>query len=219
MWSNSDALISHIESCYQKVEDGVTKLPQKAFDMEGMTGRKTRMFYNLLCEVSEPINYLEIGVWKGSSTAASLYGNSNVSSFLCDNWSEFMGSYKDFCDAAGFAINWEKTEIFEGDFKLLDFSSIPPIHVYLYDGPHDLKDHKHAITLLKNTLSKYSILLVDDWNWQYVRDGTALGFEKSPELKILYKKEIFSPTLTEKPGDDEGYWNGMGIFVLEKVSV
>ena len=60
---------------------------------------------------------------------------------------------------------------------------------------------------------------MDDWNWQYVRDGTTLGFEKSPELKILYKKEIFSPTFTEKPGDDEGYWNGMGIFVLEKVSV
>lgn len=217
MWSDPEALISHIESCYQKVEQGITKLPQQAFDMEGMTGRKTRMFYNLVSEVQEPINYLEIGVWKGSSTAASLYGNSNVTAFLCDNWSEFMGSYKDFCDAAGFAINWEKTEILEGDFKLLDFSSLPPIHVYLYDGPHGLKDHKHAITLLKSSFATFSILLVDDWNWEDVRNGTNLAFEKSPELKIHYKKEIFSPLFTEKPGDDEGYWNGMGIFVIEKV--
>lgn len=217
MFSNPDSLIAHIENCYQKVEDGVTKLPQQAFDMEGMTGRKTRMFYNLLCEGAEPINYLEIGVWKGSSTAASLYGNPNVTSFLCDDWSEFMGSFKEFCDAAGFAINWEKTEILEGDFKLLDFSTLPPIHIYLYDGPHGLKDHKHAITLLKNTFAKYCILLVDDWNWIDVRNGTALGFEKSPELKVLYKKEIFSTTYTEKPGDDQGYWNGMGIFLIEKV--
>lgn len=217
MWANPDTLIAHIESCYQKVEEGITKLPQQAFDMEGMTGRKTRMFYNLICETSEPINYLEIGVWKGSSTAASLYGNSNVSSFLCDNWSEFMGSYDDFCNSAGFAINWEKTKILEGDFKVLDFSSVPPIHIYLYDGPNGFKDYKHAITLLKNSLAKYSIFMVNSWNYNDTRDGTSLGFEKSPDVKILYQKEVFSPIFTEKPGDDEGYWTGMSIFVLEKV--
>ena len=217
MWSNPDELITHIENCYQKVEEGITKLSQQAFDMEGMTGRKTRMFYNLLCDVSEPINYLEIGVWKGSSTAASVYGNSNVSSYLCDNWSEFMGSYNDFCEAVAFAINWEKTTIFQDDFLLVDFSSLPPIQVYLYDGSHGLKDHKHAITLLKKTFAKYCILLVNGWNYKEVRDGTALAFTKSPELQILYQKEIPSPIFTEKPGDKDGYWNGMGIFLLEKV--
>lgn len=216
MWNNSDLIIQHIEKALEKTESGQTKLIQRVFDIEGMTGRKTRIFYNNLCEINEPTNYLEIGAWKGSSTASSLYENSNLTSYICDNWSEFMGSYKDFCESAGFAIDWSKTEIIEGDFKLLDFTSLSPIHIYLYDGPHGVKDHKHAITLLKNNLAPLSILLVDDWNWDCVREGTQLGFDKSPELQILYKKEIFAPIFTEKPGDNEGYWNGMGIFVLQK---
>lgn len=219
MWSNPETLITHIEDSLHKVESGITKLPQQVFDMVGMTGRKTRMFLNHLCDVSEPINYMEIGVWKGSSAAASVYGNTNVTSFLCDNWSEFMGSFSDFQNLAGFAINWEKTTILEGNFQEMNFSTLPPIHVYFYDGPHEYKDLKHAITLLKGSLATYSILIIDDWNYEYVRNGTAFGFEKLPELRIHLKKEIFSPVFTEKPGDNEGYWNGMCIFVLEKVSV
>ncbi len=216
MWNNSNLIIQHIENALQKTESGTTKLIQRVFDIEGMTGRKTRIFYNNLCEINEPTNYLEIGAWKGSSTASSLYENPNLQSYICDNWSEFMGSYDDFCATAGFAIDWTKTTILQGDFRMLDFSSLHPIHIYIYDGPHGYKDFKQSITLIKNSLATFSIFIVSNWNWDVVREGTQFGFDKSPELKILYKKEIDSPIFTQKPGDEEGYWNGLAIFVLEK---
>jgi hypothetical protein len=54
------------------------------------------------------------------------------------------------------------------------------------------------------------IFIVDDWNWLQVAHGTKKCISEL-NLKIIFEKEIF--TTGEDPND---YWNGLGIYVLEK---
>ena len=54
------------------------------------------------------------------------------------------------------------------------------------------------------------VYIVDDWNWLQVEQGTLEGI-RNKKFKIKHQKII--NTKGEDPND---YWNGLGIFVLEK---
>lgn len=52
------------------------------------------------------------------------------------------------------------------------------------------------------------IAIIDDYNWKEVQEGM---IEVIKKYTVLYKKEIF--TTGEDPED---FWNGLGIFILQK---
>lgn len=212
MWQDSLLIVQHIEKCFDAVEQNRTKLPERAFEMYGLSGRKTRMFYNALCDTGEETNYLEVGAFRGSSTASSCYGNSFLNAYIVENWSEFSGSYEEFLQNSSWAYDWKRMHMFQHNFRAVDIEFLPEIHIYLYDGSHEKEDHKEAITKFAGALARYSILLIDDWNWECVRQGTEEGFKESG-LKILWKREVF----TDYERGDRDFWNGIGVFVLERV--
>jgi hypothetical protein len=59
------------------------------------------------------------------------------------------------------------------------------------------------------------IFIVDDWNWQQVRDGTYRAI-KQLNAKIVYEKEIKTTTDNSTTTLSDTWWNGMGVFVLSK---
>jgi hypothetical protein len=58
-------------------------------------------------------------------------------------------------------------------------------------------------------LSRRSVLLVDDWNGEVVRRATRDGI-RDAGLKILWEREF------EGDRSDGGWWNGLGVFYLER---
>ena len=85
----------------------------------------------------------------------------------------------------------------------------------MYDGAHDHKAHYEALNYYLNCLDNEFIYLVDDWNGGSVKTGTFQAI-KDLKLEVLYKKEIFSTLPKGTWGDSQGWWNGIGIFVLHK---
>jgi hypothetical protein len=76
-----------IERAILNAENHHSKITDEIIRMDGMSGTKTRHFYNNLLD-SEDARYLEIGTWKGSSVCSAMCGNK--AQVLCiDNWSEF----------------------------------------------------------------------------------------------------------------------------------
>jgi len=72
------------------------------------------------------------------------------------------------------------------------------------------------------------IYVVDDWNWPEVQQGTLKSIAKNG-MEILFKKEItYNGTQIRQQDSDphdqvnitemtsDGWWNGIGIFVLKK---
>jgi hypothetical protein len=188
--------------------------------MQGMSGSKTRHLYNNLCNIKDA-NYLEVGTWKGSSFASSLFKN-NINAIAIENWSEFNGPKDEFIKNIHELCPDQKFNFFEKDSFEITKEEINCIYdsvdIFLYDGCHKYESHKKAITHFQKFLSKYSIIIIDDWrndaNWECVQRGTYEGFKLS-NLKIHHKIEMI--THQESTGVSE-YWNGFGLFVCENLS-
>jgi len=206
-----------IETSFKNAENNISKITNDIINMEGMTGTKTRHFYNNLLN-TEDARYLEIGTWKGSSVCSAMCGNkANV---ICiDNWSEFGGPKSEFL------VNFERFKgennatFIENDCFKVDVSTLPKFNIYMYDGNHTNESHYNALLHYYNCLDDLFIFIVDDWNWKGVRDGTIDSIQKL-NLKVLYEKEIKTTNDDSHPqwgSPEQKEWhNGIYVAILQK---
>jgi hypothetical protein len=205
-----------IDNAYLNAENNISKITDDIINMDGMSGLKTRHFYNNLLN-NDDIRYLEIGSWKGSSVCSAMCNNK--ANIVCiDNWSEF-GSPKD-----EFLINFNKfmgqnnATFIENDCFKIDISTLPKFNIYMYDGNHSVDSHYKALSYYYDCLDDIFIYIVDDWNNEQVRNGTIQAI-KNLNLKIKYEKEIrltFDNSHTPIDIAKATWWNGTYIVILEK---
>ena len=139
-----------------------------------MSGRKYRRLINALIAQLPDARYLEVGVHKGSTACAAVYGNTATAT-LIDNWSQFGGNQSRLefdRNIASVASPNIKLKVIEQDFRAVVPASIGAYNVYLFDGPHSEADHYDGITRMQPALDDAYVLIVDDWNWPEVRAGT-----------------------------------------------
>jgi hypothetical protein len=217
MKTELEKIIEHVNISFEKAENNTSKISQDILNIEGMSGNKTRHLYNNICSL-DGANYLEIGTWKGSSFISSLYGN-NINAIAIDNWVEFNGPKNEFLQNTNKFINYEYHFIEKDSFLITDediTNIFDSIDIYLYDGCHDYESHKNAITYYSKFLSRYSIIIIDDWRndgpWEKVQRGTYDGLNESG---LIIHHKIEKITQQEKTGPFE-YWNGVVVFVCEK---
>lgn len=165
-------LSAHLLLAFRRAMAIEHKLPAEILGMQGMSGRKYRYFINNLMAALDSPAYMEVGSWAGSTACAAMYGNTG--SVLCiDNWSEFGGPRELFFANTLAARNPQISfRTIESDFREVDFSSIGPFCIYLFDGPHETRDHHDGLVMALPALHRDFVLIVDDWNWSCVREGT-----------------------------------------------
>ncbi len=201
-----------IDKCVAKAKSNDSKCTRHILEIDGMSGNMTRHLYNNLLSLQKEdgtlVKYLEIGCWKGSSTLSALHDN-QVLTTVIDNWSEFSGPRDEFLANIAPYSNVQMIE--ENSFHpdILTVLQYAPYDIYLYDGCHEVESHEKAITHFWDCLADTCIILIDDWNWEKVRVGTQRGFEKV-NAKILYQTEV------RNPEGRHGFWNGCGIFLVQK---
>ncbi len=206
-----------IDVAFQNAYNNISKITDDIISMEGMSGTKTRHFYNNLLTIADA-RYLEIGTWKGSSVCSAMYGNK--AKVICiDNWSEFGGPKDEFIE------NFEKYKgendatFIESDCYNVDVAALPKFNIYMYDGNHTTQSHYNALLHYYNCLDDVFIFIVDDWNWKEVRDGTVNSIEKL-NLKILYEKEVKTTNDDTHPDwgspEQKEWHNGIYVAILQK---
>jgi hypothetical protein len=205
-----------IEQSFQNAENNISKINDEIIKMQGMSGTKTRHFYNNLLN-SKDARYLEIGTWKGSSVCSAMYGNkANV---VCiDNWSEFGGPKQEFLTNFNKFKGENNAFYIENDCFKVDITKLPKFNIYMYDGNHTNESHYKALVHYYNNLDDIFIFIVDDWNWKDVREGTKNSIKKL-NLKILYEKEIrltWDESVTPEPQLSQTWWNGIYVAILQK---
>jgi hypothetical protein len=208
--------IEHIKKSFDNAEKNISKINDEILAMDGMTGNKTRHFYNNIVNI-EDARYLEIGTWKGSSVCSAMYNN-NATILCIDNWSEFGGPKNEFL------INYNKfkgsnnANFIEEDCFILDTTKIGKFNIYMYDGNHTSDSHYKALEHFLNCLDDIFIYIVDDWNCLEVREGT-LNAINMLNLSILYEKELRltqDNTHTPYPLARETWHNGIYVALLKK---
>ena len=164
---------------------------------------------------------MEVGVYQGAMFTSALEGNDLVASAV-DNWSDThnvpmrdIDIHAEKEDTKQVFLKNIRPYVSGKSITILDtedsLSKMPvKANVVLYDGEHTEEAHYSFLTKYNSKIDNTFCLIIDDWNWLQVRQGT----EKSIEdlgYKVLFKEEIF--TKGEDPTD---YWNGLGIFVIDK---
>lgn len=208
------ALIEHVKSSIENAKRGVSKLTPDVLRIQGMSSAKGRHFLNNLCQLPET-RYLEIGVWQGSTWVSALYGNSKnvVHATAIENWSEFGGPKEAFLkNCSRFLPDISYSYVSADSFKL-DKSSLfsLPINIYFYDGEHSELSQELALTYYNDVLDDLFILIVDDWNFKKVQNGTFKAISKL-KYNVLFSEVLPSARLN----DSENWWNGMYVAVIRK---
>jgi hypothetical protein len=213
-------LVKHVIWSLNQANTFQQRLPESIIHIHGMSGWKTRTFYNALCSLDRPIEYFEVGAWQGSTLCSALHGNPKVHATVIDNWSEFDGPYEQFITNVEMCGLKDRVVVFKEDFT--NFNGYKrlckPVDIYLYDGDHSVDSQRLAITNMWDALAEKAIVIVDDWNSPDVRKGTEEGF-KAVDANIVERFEILythdgahTPTVMAC----QEFWNGIGVFVIDK---
>ncbi len=216
--------VKHVIKCFNAANTWQSKLSEEVFALEGMSGYKTRVFYNELCSLEfegRPTQYLEVGAWKGSTLCSALYKNSNCHGTVIENWALFGGPKNEFDHHVKYFGLDDRVSVFEEDVFSFDISKIQnKIDIYLYDGDHDEISQYKGITHMWDALADTAIIIVDDWNAPHVRKGTFDGL-KDVRANVIEKFEItytHDGQPTPMPIAIREFWNGIGVFVVSKNS-
>ena len=223
--NNSVNLIDTVKTALTKSKNNESKISEKTKNLPGLTSEKVKHFINNLCELPD-CKYLEAGVFQGSIFAAAVERNDLVATAI-DNFSEssimpmdsnvninsekgnnkeiFLRNIKDL--VFNKQVNIIDSNVFEADLNKISLKS----NVIFMDIEHTYESHYNFLNKFYEKIDNTFVYVVDDWNWLQVRDATFKSIEDL-KLKTLFKEEIFT-----KGEDKNDYWNGLGIFVLNKI--
>jgi len=209
--------IEIIEKSIQLAELGESQLTKEILELPGMSSPKVRHFLNNLLHLHENTNYLEVGIWKGSTFISANYNNETNKSIAVDNFSEFLSGEEaaDMLD-----ISWNNIKTYLGhnksllinnDFKNIDYSEFDKFNVYFYDGAHTESDQYNAFIYLNPFLEDRFICIVDDWNDRNAKEGTRMAFEDLG-YNVLWETELPA----DYNGDMKNWWNGLYVAYISK---
>lgn len=194
------------------IESGIarkSKLSPDALMVPGFTSIANRHIFNNLGAISS--RYLEVGVHKGGSFVSVGFGN-KLDAYAVDDWSEFNedgSTYKEFLEHGNKFV--PGFHCITKDFFSIPESELPKgVDLYFYDGNHSFEAQCRAIERAPEFLAREAVIVVDDYSWKWVKDGTQEGLKNSG-LNLIYEAEL----PTHKPSDNEGYWNGIYIAIVQ----
>jgi len=215
--------IEYINDCIEKSNRLESKVPSDVLDIQGWSSQKIKHLLNNLCS-NQDAKFLEVGVWKGSTHISALYGN-NIPSCAIDNFSghwDNVGhpfeSEDGSVEKLEFNSNCEKflgstVQLIDLDFKdAIKSLKANSFNILFYDGDHEIESQYEAVALGTRVMTKEFLLLVDDWNWDKVQEGTKKALQNK-KLNVLHQWEL--PAF--KVGDYDEWWNGLAIFLIQKV--
>lgn len=235
------AMVSHVDKSIENALASISKLTDEltiySFDskapipesekIRGFSGYKFRHLMNNLCNM-DGANYLEVGVFRGSTLISAVYGNEKTLGEVhaIDNYSEFaegadvhprdsFNMYKNlYLPDTKEIIQFHESDCFE-----FDISVLPKIDIYFYDGEHSAESQYKAFKYFEPAFSDVFIAVVDDWEQKQVRNGTKQAFEEIDydvvaSRAVIPGKRPNNANRINNPTAD--WWCGVHLSVLKK---
>lgn len=181
-------LVEHVKNSLESALKGQSKLNKLSYNNVWKEVITPYHFLNNVCALKGS-SHLHVGLLKGISFIAALYGNQDLISHQIGlDWFQ-EASEEEFYANLGKYIDLYSIQILNGDCFKMDKSKLPPIDIYFYDADHSLKGHEKSITYYDSVFAKTFIAIIDDWKCPWVRRPTFKAFDKLG-YKILYEAII-----------------------------
>jgi len=198
--------------------------PLTGFSGEKLIGALQRL---ARLTVSEENCYLEVGVFQGLTllSVASVLQDKGVA-YGIDNFAFFdpeqknRGIIKQRRKSLGLnnavLINKDYEEALK---KLDEHLAGKKVGLYFVDGPHDYRSQLVCLLLIKPFLAERAVIVVDDCNYNFVRQANADFLQSHPGFKLFF--EAYTPchpknmTPKQEKAARKGWWNGVNILVKD----
>ncbi|MEY4343160.1 MAG: Acanthocystis turfacea chlorella virus 1 [Pseudomonadota bacterium] len=221
--------VEHIQKAIEKSKNNQSNLPPAILQMVGMSTNKTRHLFNNLANTESKINYLEIGTYRGATASSVLYNNL-VNAIIIDDFSQFQDLNlqnakspvpEDFSRNVALTLNFSNTnptaKFYNKDCFSIDKKEIfnEKIDFYFYDGEHSYESQYKAYEYYNDILENKFLTVIDDFNDEVNVKGATLDAFKKLNYEILFHEELPAGK-NSNSFDEEAYWNGLGIFLIQK---
>ena len=191
-------------------------------EVEGFSSPKVCNLLNrLVGSMDAHEHYLEIGTWKGRTLLSAAFRNTGRLCIGCDKF-RLWGKYTGWGHLAKQSID-ASIERYAGQTAEIRLFAVParrlfarrlvpaPVGVYFYDGGHTYRGTRRGIEAVASLLSRRAVVVVDDWNDPVIRRASFDAI-RARGLDISWHRHLLGNH------DEEGFWNGVGIFYVESRS-
>lgn len=213
--------IEQIKHAIERSTRADSAIDPAIFTLNSPSGKLGRCLMNNLGGLfGDDLRYLEVGTERGVAYTCVMNGHDPKYSCVIDPWPndwlkpDFDANIKRFLPN----LRYNQLELITEDCFQVDPKRIKSkINFYFYDAMHEHEYQKKAYTYFNELFDDVFLTVIDDWNDPQARSGT---FEAFKELgyKVLYEQQI--PTefwdMSGGSGNPHTYWNGLGVFLIQK---
>lgn len=197
---------------------------------EGLTGFSGKKMLGALqrfaAHLTDDSNcYLEIGVFQGltllsvgSVASGAVYGVDNFAFFDKD------GKNQELVNSRIENLKLTNVNLINSDYEdaihsLKEHIGDKKVSVYFIDGPHDYRSQLVCLLFIKPFLADNAVIIVDDCNYNDVRQANSDFLNSHSEFKLFYQaytsKHPANMTKEEKKEATDGWWDGVNIIVKD----
>jgi hypothetical protein len=226
-----------VKACLDLADNEKSKLTEIEREMMGECSSKLRCLLNNLCS-KDNTNYLEIGLYRGSSFIPALFVNMKTKAVGVDNW---MYDRKEVSKVPPKGYIWENVKsgfedivekysrvenppvidkknikIIEKDFAEINYAPLAKFDVINFDVlpmTFDALDALFEKVLPKATPQQFVLLVNQYSNEQVAKFTDNVLFRYKDVFKVDYKFQKVSASNS----DSFNYFSGVGVFGISKV--
>jgi hypothetical protein len=213
-----------------------SKITEREKELYGLSSIRLKSFINNVC-AKEDINYLEIGVYKGSTLISAAYGNPKtkvvgVENFKYDDrepqkhapnnsiWENMKSQlysnidrYKD----PDSGVRVSNISIIESDFRDIDWSTLPKFDVCFFDvTPVNAAIYDAFFEKVTESLLSESVVIFSNYsNELHAKELDAALARHENRVSIQWKEQRISGGLS----DATKYYSGMCVIGLKKKAI
>lgn len=206
-----------ILECISGAEDGVLDNGPNEI-VTGFAGKKlTGLIQRLTRAIGK--DYLEVGVYQGSSLLNTAFCNPNIKCFGIDNFSQFdpSGQNKNIVARRAEHLGITNYSLIDDDFESGLQAFDGNIGVFFVDGPHDYRSQLMCLIYGTRILERNGCMIVDDANYAHVRQATRDFLIAFPEYKLVFEAYTNCHPNNMSEQDLEtaknGWWDGVHLIV------
>jgi hypothetical protein len=199
---------------------------------ESMSNKRVRLLHNAIAtyldDLLPDLQFIEAGTYDGRGTVIIAYGNEangqtvdSLSGFMApgetgdEKWPEGgqRGVIEDNLNAA---LISDRVKFYHAELPYGDGGLIKGHQLIYYDIGKKTEQVLDHLKVLMRFAGEVLVLVVDDFDNVHVRNGVE-------HAEIIYKNYLSRAYYAHLPGritqqgEDDGWWNGVGIMVYERI--
>ena len=212
---------------------GQSKISERERDLYGISSPRLKALLNNICS-KEGTNYLELGVFKGSTLISAAYGNLTTKLVGVENYkydqnepkrtapegtiwenmkSQLKSNIKRY-EEPGVPVNTDNITIIESNFQDVDWKGYPKFDVCFFDVvPADKDTYTAFFEKTLSTLSSEAVIIFSNYsNVKNAKEIDEIIADNANKFEVQWKKQRISGGLS----DHTHYQSGVLIIGIKK---